>query len=106
MARDAEPCYCQGNVSRHVAPLTSAASQVVVTERERRDSEIEHRRILEECKRVMDDYRATERKLRSHIVKSRCVPSTSYQLPLELSLYSSGWGSQITDLGRSLELLR
>lgn len=47
--------------------------QVVVTERERRDSELEHRSVLEECKRVMDEYRAIERKLRSHIVKSRFV---------------------------------
>ena len=34
---------------------------------------MEHRRVLEECKKIMEDYRAVERKLRTHIVKSRCV---------------------------------
>ena len=42
-----------------------------MTEKERRDSEVDHRRVLEECKKVMDDYRNIERKLRTHIVKSR-----------------------------------
>lgn len=48
-------------------------TQVVVTEKERRDSELEHKRILEECSHVMEEYRAIEKKLRSHIVKSRSV---------------------------------
>ena len=47
--------------------------QVVITEKQRRDSELEHKRILEECNRVMEEYRITERKLRSHIIKSRSV---------------------------------
>ena len=47
--------------------------QVVITEKQRRDSELEHKRILEECSRVMEEYRITERKLRSHIIKSRSI---------------------------------
>lgn len=45
--------------------------KVVVTEKERRDSELAHRRVLEECRKVMEDYRNIERKLRTHIIKSR-----------------------------------
>ena len=44
---------------------------MVLTEKERRDSELEHRRVLEECKIVMDNYRIIERKLRNNIIKSR-----------------------------------
>lgn len=51
-------------------------SQVVETEKERRESEIEHRRIMEECTRVMEEYKNTEKRLRSHIVKSRLFYST------------------------------
>ena len=47
--------------------------QVVETERERRESEIEHKRIMEECTRVMEEYRNTEKRLRSHIIKSRLI---------------------------------
>ena len=50
----------------------------MLTEKERRDSEMEHRAVLEECKRVMDEYRTTERKLRSHVVKSRCAHVCTY----------------------------
>lgn len=45
--------------------------QVVLTEKERRDSELEHQRVLEECRRVIEQYKATERRLHTHIVKSR-----------------------------------
>ena len=55
-------------------------SQVVETEKERRESEIEHRRIMEECTRVMEEYKNTEKRLRSHIVKSRLFYSTVYML--------------------------
>ena len=46
---------------------------MVITEKQRRDSELEHKHILEECSRVMEEYRITERKLRSHIIKSRSI---------------------------------
>ena len=47
--------------------------QVVITEKQRRDSELEHKHILEECNRVMEEYRIIERKLRNHIIKSRSI---------------------------------
>lgn len=47
--------------------------QVVLTEKERRDSEIEHRKVLNDCTTIMMQYQTTERKLHSHIVKSRQV---------------------------------
>lgn len=65
--------------------LNHATTKVVVTEKERRDSELEHRRILEECKRVMDEYRTTERKLRSHIVKSRPYFQERYRVNQQLA---------------------
>ena len=46
-----------------------------MTEKERRDSEIEHKRVLEECRKVMEQYQSIERKLRSSIIKSRSVLS-------------------------------
>ena len=45
--------------------------QVVETEKEKRDSEAEHRRVMDTCNAVLEEYRAIERKLRPHIVKSR-----------------------------------
>jgi len=46
-------------------------SQVVETEKEKRESEIEHRRILDKCTQVLEEYRTVERKLRPQIIKSR-----------------------------------
>lgn len=45
--------------------------QVVETEQEKRASEAEHRRILDCCTAVLEEYRTIERKLRPHIIKSR-----------------------------------
>ena len=45
--------------------------QVVETERERRESEVDHRRVLERCNAVLEEYRSIEKKLRPHIIKSR-----------------------------------
>ena len=45
--------------------------QVVETEREKRASESEHRRVLDRCNAVLEEYRIIERKLRPHILKSR-----------------------------------
>ena len=46
---------------------------MVETEKERRDSELEHKQVLDQCTQVMEEYRAIERKLRSHIIKSKSV---------------------------------
>ena len=45
--------------------------QVVETEKEKRESENEHRRVLDQCTAVLDEYRTIERRLRPYIVKSR-----------------------------------
>ncbi len=44
-----------------------------MTAKERRDSELEHLRVMEECNRVMEQYKAIERRLHTNIVKSRYV---------------------------------
>ena len=53
------------------------------TEKERRESEVEHGRIMEECTRVMEEYRSTEKRLHSHIVKSRLL---AYKILLNMLL--------------------
>ena len=44
---------------------------MVGTEKEKRESEAEHRRVLDRCNAVLEEYRLIERKLRPHIIKSR-----------------------------------
>ncbi len=61
--------------------------QVVITEKERRDSELEHKKVLEECKIVMENYRLIERKLRNHIIKSRLSQCVHVYLCVDVSTY-------------------
>jgi len=64
--------------------------QVVLTEKERRDSEVEHQHVLQECTKVMEEYRATEKQLRTHITKSRWVWSSdgwSYVLSIRINIF-------------------
>jgi hypothetical protein len=51
--------------------LNHATTKVMETEREKRESEAEHRRVLDRCTAVLEEYRTIERRLRPHIVKSR-----------------------------------
>jgi chromosome segregation ATPase len=51
--------------------LNHATRKVVGTEKEKRESEAEHRRVLDRCNAVLEEYRLIERKLRPHIIKSR-----------------------------------
>jgi hypothetical protein len=51
--------------------LNHATKKVVGTEKEKRESEAEHRRVLDRCNAVLEEYRLIERKLRPHIIKSR-----------------------------------
>lgn len=44
---------------------------MVETEKEKRESEAEHRQVLDHCTVVLEEYRNIERKLRPHIIKSR-----------------------------------
>ena len=79
--------------------------QIVETEREKRDSETEHRRVLDRCNAVLEEYRAIERKLRPHIVKSRPYYEERWQSSqrlnvseLSLCVYIHVWASHVFTL--------
>lgn len=83
--------------------LNHATGRVVETEKERRDSELEHKQVLEQCTAVMEEYRAIERKLRSHIVKSKPYFEERYrcqQRLLQIRHHIQGLEKRIVDTKR------